>query len=338
MEFRGNTVSLTFPRTTAPASLVTVLAFDPPTDERQLGEWLNATELLVCWAFDPSNPARVEQFWTFLERCTVEAPTEELFRACLGLGFAAAREELVSYATESHSLRWSAGPASLDVAITARDATRVEIARLKGEWERLETRFVKRNQPELEPFYRDLARRTLQRSLDRGDRDPRVCATLGLLELESGNRPAAEELLAEALAHGVKRPRVGFELARLRYDHAFGRSPRNDGKFTEEQADGILEPLVAAARLAPPLPGIFELMIHVAEQSAATPTAQVLATLAEGAALYPRNSELVYRVAALHAQFSTRQRARELTQLGLIHATKQPVRHQLLALAQKLAE
>ena len=89
--------------------------------------------------------------------------------------------------------------------------------------------------------------------------------------------------------YSVVRPRAGLELARLRYRHEFGRSPRNDGKFTSEQTTAIVEPLLVVSRQAPPLAEIYELLAHVYAHSVDVAPPELLALLAEGERKFGRS-------------------------------------------------
>lgn len=253
-----------------------------------LGPWLEQAELFVSWALDPAN-GRAEAFWTWLGRATTEPATETLFQECLGLDYAAATRAVIAYSINHRGIRWVLPEAlSRPPPSPLEDASPRQAARLKGEWERLEARYVRRNQPELEEQYVTLARRTLQRAYDRDDRDPRLLATLGLLELDAGNKPEAVKLLEEAVERGVVRPRAYYELARLRYDHLFGRSTRNDGKFTAEQAASIVNPLLTGMKQSPSLDVAYELLAHVSAQSVEPPSDEVIAALETGTRLFPQ--------------------------------------------------
>lgn len=253
-----------------------------------LSAWLEQAELLVSWGLDPAN-GRSDAFWEWVDRIGTEPATETLFQECLGLDYAAATRSLIAYSANHPGIRWTLPddlgrppPEPLD------DATPRQIARIKGEWERLEARYVRRNQPELEEHYVTLARRTLRRAYDRGDHDPRLLASLGLLELDAGNKAEAIKLLEEAMERHVVRPRAYYELARLRYDHVFGRSTRNDGKYSAEQVASVVEPLLSGMKQSPPLEAAYELLAHISAQSVVAPTEEVLVALAEGERLFPK--------------------------------------------------
>lgn len=249
--------------------------------------WQAQCERFVAWGLDPKGGRR-DGFWQLVELAATEPVTEELFQACLGLDFAAATLQLREHAATPRTLRWElpAEKARLPSA-SLEDASSRQVARIKGEWERLEARYVRKNQPDLEEHYVGLARRTLRKAYDREDRDPRLLASLGLLELEAGDKQAAVAHLEAAVAGGVVRPRAYFELARLRYDQLVGRSTRNDGKFPAEQVAPIVQPLLAGMKQSPALAAAYELLAHVSALSLEPPTPEVLDALAEGERLYP---------------------------------------------------
>jgi hypothetical protein len=264
--------------------------FDNRAPVGDLELWKEQTELFVRWGLDPAN-GRTEAFWNWVDLSSRKPATEVLFRECLGMDFSEATRSIIAFSSEHRGIRWVLPKAlSQPPPHPFENASPLQIARIKGEWERLEARYVRKNQPDLEEHYVALARRTLRKPYDRGDRDPRLLASLGLLELEAGDQPVARAFLEEAVSGGVVRPRAYYELARLRYDYLFGRSTRNDGKYTAEQSDSMLQPLLAASRQSPPLRAVYELMAHVSSNSVEPPSAEVLAALAQGARLFPGKS------------------------------------------------
>lgn len=266
-----------------------------------VGAWLEQAELFVSWGLDPAN-GRADAFWNCVDRSSSEPVTEALFQECLDMDFATATRSIIAYAANHRGIRWVLPEAlSRPPPYPFENASPLQIARIKGEWERLEARYVRKNQPDVEEHYVALARRTLRKPYDRGDRDPRLLASLGLLELEAGDQSAARAFLEEAVSGGVVRPRAYYEHARMRYDYLYGRSTRNDGKYTAEQIDLILQPLLVAARQAPPLPAVYELMAHVCFMSVEPPSPEVLAALARGTGFFPHHTALRRQIAALRA-------------------------------------
>jgi hypothetical protein len=179
------------------------------------------------------------------------------------------------------------------------DANPSEIARVRGEWERLETRYVRKHLPELEVNYLMQARWTLRRAIEHGDKDPRLLASIGLLELDADNEAGARKYLEEAAEQGIVKPRANFELAQLRYNALQGRSKRNDGKFTVEQAEPVLELLLFASHQSPALPQVYALMAEVCANLAEPPPPRVLEVIDEGLKLFPNDPELKNRPAVL---------------------------------------
>jgi hypothetical protein len=300
--------------------------------------WLSQAELFVCWGIDPAFD-RSPAFWRFVDRLSTESVNEGLFQECFGLTFAEATRQIGAYALDHRALRWVLPEASARLPDQpVQDATSLQIARIKGEWERLEARYVKRIQPDLESHYVALARRTLHRAYDREDHDPRLLASLGLLELDAGDKSAARPLLEDAVQRAVVRPRAYYELAKMRHVTFFGRSTRNDGRLLPKQTAAVLEPLLLATHQSPPLLAVYELMAHVCSNSVEPPSPEVLAALAQGARLFPDNDDLLKQAAELHAKAGASAEAKALLRLGLDHRPpmRQSSREQLHELSKKL--
>ena len=307
MEFRGQDVTLRLgrwegagPDEAAPSDLASVgvlFAGDDDAAATNPGKWLILCERFVAWGLDPEGNRR-DGFWQLVELAATEPVTEDLFRACLGVDFATAAVQLREHAATPRTLRWElpAERARLPSA-PLDDASSRQVARIKGEWERLEARYVRRVQPDLEAHYVDLARGTLRKAYDRGDRDPRLLASLGLLEAEDGDKVAARGYLAEAVERGVVRPRAYYELARVRYDQIVGRSKRNDGKFPAQQVEPIVQPLLAGMKQSPRLAAAYELLAHVSALGLEPPAPEVLEALAEGARLFPQKRDRLLELA-----------------------------------------
>ncbi|MEO5959303.1 MAG: hypothetical protein ABIR80_09315, partial [Opitutaceae bacterium] len=261
--------------------------------------------------------------WQFVERAAREPVTEKLFQECFGLDFARAQQQLAAYLPEAMSeplvLRPPQRPRLPDYPIRA--ATELEVARLKGDWERMEIAFVKSEFPGLAPKYLDQTRRTLMRAYDRGNRDPHLLAVLGLCEIDGGNDAGARDFLEAAAATKTPlRPRAWIELARLRF--AALRAPGADpaDRLTAEQTSTVLAPLSAAREQSPPLAETYDLLAEVWSASTAKPTRDDLAVLEEGVRYFPRRSELVYRTADLNLRSGFPDAARWQIALGLTFA------------------
>lgn len=293
------------------------------TKEENLRVWASQAELLVRWGVDPRNGGRSAGFWKLVERSAEELPDEKLVQECLGLDYAALVEQLTAFlplaVRKDVTLRTDT-PIKLP-PLTLRHATDGEIARIKGDWERLEIDYVRRRYPDLAGKYVEQARRTLLRAYDRNDRDPRLLAILGLCEIDAGNDAGARDYLEAAARLEVVRPRAWYELARLRYRECLA-TPAVAGKFSAAQAADVLTPLFTARKQAPPIPEVYELIADVWSHSAIVPNSGHLAVVAEGVSLFPRRSSLVHRAASLMLAYATPAEASAFVELGLRTATE----------------
>jgi hypothetical protein len=284
-----------------------------PTQGEGLSLWQAQAALFIRWGLAGRGAPRRAALWKFAERAATEPVTEALFQECFGMDFATARQQLTAYLPEAIgeklALRPAQKPRLPDYPLRA--ATEAEIARIKGDWERLEIAFVKAQFPPLTQKYVEQARRTLMRAYDRGSRDPRLLSAIGLCEVDAGNAEAARDLLEEA-AKGSKmqlRPRAGYELARLRFAAAGSR-------LTLEQAKEMLAPLEVARAQEPPLAEAYTLIAEIWAACAQAPTREQLAVLEQGVRLFPRNTDLVYRTAELNVRQGFSDTATWLINLG----------------------
>jgi hypothetical protein len=259
--------------------------------------WASQAELLVRWAL--SGPQR-EGFWKLVERAAEGPMSETLVQECLGLDYPQLSARLTAYLPVAVRKSIALRPKAEIVmpALTLRNATDSEIARIKGDWERLEISYVRTLHPEVVDKYIEQARRTLMRAYDRESRDPRLLATLGLLECDVGNPVAARGYLETAASLGVVRPRAWLELGKLRLAAQLA-APGADGKLSPTQAVEVLTPLFTARRQQPPLAEVYDTIAEVWEHSAVPPTAAHLGVLKEGLYFFPRRVSLVRRTAAL---------------------------------------
>ena len=304
--------------------LADFFAGDLSQSDPALGEglslWQAQAALFVHWGLGGRGAPRRAALSQFVERAAVEPVTEALFQECFGLDFATAQKQLTEYLPEAIRERLALRPAQrLRLPdYTLRPADEVEVARIRGEWERLEIAFVKTQFPALTQKYLDQARRTLMRPYDRGSRDPRLLAVIGLCEVDAGNDLAAREFLEDAAARTkTLRSRAWFELARLRFA-AFRVQRADAGRgLTPDQASEVFTPLLATRQQEPPLPEVYELMAEVWTVCAQAPTRSQLAVLEEGVRTFPHRTELVYRTAELNVRHGFMDTARWLITLGL---------------------
>lgn len=265
--------------------------------------------LFIRWALE-TGPATREALWRFAERTAEEPPTEEIFAACFGFGYAELRDRLSDFLPQAvkQTGRFVPGKPGRLPRVSVRRATPSEIARLRGTWERLAATFVQRQSPALYPRYVDEARRTLRRAFDAGDRDPRLWRELGLCELEADDRFTALPLLETAMT-ASPRARTGYEVARLRFEELRRRDPEKS--FSAAELEPVLSALRSALQQPPLLPEAFALLGRVGMSCHESLTAPDLALLEAGARAFARNPQVSLQVGnALARQGRTASAAR----------------------------
>lgn len=291
--------------------------------------WQAQAALLVRWGLEPAADRRAA-LWKFAERAALEGSTEKLFRECFGLSFAAADEALAEYRSQAVRSAMAFRPKKLEPLETwsPANATRAQIARIKGDLERLEVRYVQEVLRDLAEKYREQARRTLTRAYDRGERDSGLLAVMGLCEVDAGNDAGARELLEAAAKTGEPlRPRAWFELARLRLATMRAEAaPTAERWLAPAQAAEVLHPLFRARELHPPLPEVYALIGDVWWACRAAPKRAHLVVLDEGVALFPLRVELVLRAAELNQRHGYTVESARLAALGRGIAADEPMR------------
>ncbi|HUR59829.1 MAG TPA: hypothetical protein VM029_19065 [Opitutaceae bacterium] len=328
-EWLANAAAVNATATTHPAALPTLVPLEDFFAGRlalsdQLGSvdaatrWRAQAALFVRWGLDGRGAPRREALWKFVERSAILGVSEELFQECFGLDYAAAAQQLAAYlATATRNTVRFRAPRLPSPAMTLRNATDAQIARIKGDWERMEVTYVKVISPELAPKYLEQARRTLLRPYERDVRDPGMLAVMGLCEVDAGNEAGALGYLEAAARLGPLRPRAMYELARLRLAAFKAVKPGDDVRLDASQAAQLLSPLFAARAAEPPLPEVYELIAEVWACCEAAPRRAHLAVLDEGVRLFPRRSALVQRVAELNLQNGFREEAAALIAIGV---------------------
>jgi len=284
--------------------------------------WRAQAALLVRWALDNDKSGRRAALWKFVALASKAPVTEALFNDCLNLDYTEAGRQLEAYLplAVEHGFKLSPAKSAPLPDVKLRDATTPEIARIKGDLERLEISYVEALYPQLAGYYAAQARRTLRAAYDKGDRDPRLLAVLGLTECAAGNDAAARPFLVEAVAQGVKRPRAYYELARIDFEAMRAKDPT--GRLTPAEAGLILKPLAAGRRFSPPLAEAYELIAEVWLRCDGRLSAKQLAVFDEGIGFFPRRERLIYYAALLHATQGFGESALALIERGLAVANE----------------
>jgi hypothetical protein len=281
--------------------------------------WRSESMLFIRWALDGKEHPRRDALWKFVERASTGPVTEDIFQQCFGLGYVDAQERISDYLSNAVNgvLKLSPEGSGAPLKPEPRVATELEIARIKGDWERLEIGYIKSRYPELAEKYVEQARRTLMRAYSQGERDPRLLAVMGLCECDAGNDAGARPYLEEAAKAGVVRPRVYYELARLRYAEARTKPALPDGHLSAAQATEVLKPLGAAYQQMPPLLEIYALTAEVWSRSDVALGRRNLDMLGQGVGFFPWNAPFIYQTAWLNLRSGFKDEAGALIARGL---------------------
>ncbi len=262
-----------------------------PTDyfnrDRQLG-------LLVRWALDPKGGNQPEALWTLVDDACRKPVDAAMLHRAFQQSAAELEKTLVDYAPTAlrESVRWPQ-PELPAADITFERATSVDVARIKGNWERLETDWVRHNHRELEANYAEKARETLWRGGRRGDRDPQLLVVRALFELESGDTAAAITLLeTAAAANAPLRPRAYLELARLQFERWQTDNAGTDTALTAATAAPWLDWLRLASRGSPQMLPVFHTYLDILAVRQAPWDEADRRFLSEGAAAFRSDARL----------------------------------------------
>jgi hypothetical protein len=280
--------------------------------------WRAHATLFVRWML--ATDARRARLWKLLARIGEAPMTDDLCRETTGLSFGDTRERLGDYLREAMTkdkfvLRARSLEALPDVDI--REASPGEIARVKGDWERLGANWVRARHPRFVDQYVRQARRTLTQAYDRGERDPRLLAVMGLFECEVGDEAAALPLLEAAAAARVVRPRVYFELARLRYAAARAQLPGERQLLNSVEVNTVLAPFKIGALQEPPLLESARLVAEAWSHSTAPLGPEQLAACDRFLKFYPNDPGLIFNVTLIKALHGRPAEAAALAQRGL---------------------
>jgi hypothetical protein len=329
---------------------------DPAENPAYRQLWFDQSALFVRWALDGADPARRAALARWAAAEGPDRQSEAYFRTCFGLGWSDVRDRLSDYLPVAvrRPLSWRPSARPVVPPIDLRAATSAEIRRIKGEWERREVAFVRDRHPEFLSHYIERARTTLTRAWEAGDRDPRLLASLGLLDAEIGDTAGARNFLGAAVEAHVVRPRVEAELARVRLADPWervgpaggpdrramggsGAAPQAKPFLRPGDAAGIIAPLLLARAELPPQLETYFLLSEVVRLSPGDPPPELRAALREGVRFFPDTRGLALAAAVWEARAGDRNAALRMLDLGL---ASEPVgaadRERLLALRRRL--
>jgi len=266
-------------------------------DERET--WNAEAALFVRWGLFASGQRQA--FLDFVDATTREPASEALFREHLGMGFDAAARGLEGYlpAAVSEAISVPIDAAQPDVP-EVRDAMSSEVARIIGDWGRMEGRDLGPQYAEFRRQCLDQADQQFERAIARRANDPLFLAAYGLYRLQAGEETKAFEALDAATRAGVVRPRAYVELARLRLERALPAVQQGIGDLGEPEFEGILGLLTTARLQMPALVGTYHVLAQTLEHAPRIPAPEDMAALDTALRLFPRDARLAYRVATLY--------------------------------------
>lgn len=278
--------------------------------------WGKQCYAFVHWGLYGENGRHQKAFVTFLARLAKRPLTEEMFKDTFKMSY---RDMLVALRSYAQATDYTIAGVDAERGtklpfpppFTVREATEGEIGRIKGEGI-----LLARNVP--------AARQVMMTSFWRGDRDPELLASIGLLEKSEGDPVKAEKFLAAAARGKSHRPQVYLEIARQRYAEAQASPAGGGGMFSPSQLTTILTPLFTARSLQPRVAGVYRLIAEAWAKSAVAPEPDHLAVLNEGVVSFPRDAALVYAVAVQKARAGLTADVAKLVEHGMKISAKDP--------------
>lgn len=301
----------------------------PGTRDPRRAEWKAQAALFVRWALDVAKNGR-EGLWQLARLSDKKQPTEKDFENCFGLTYSEVETALRHYLPKAIRRDFELRPKHFAETpeYSLRLATEMDVALIKGDLDRLKIDYVRRFAPKLTQRYIEQARTTLKRGYGMGDTPPQLAGLLGLCECDVGDDMKARPWLEQAVAGGVIRPRVYYELARIRFNAAKAQS--KDGALSDRELEPLLSLLRTSSQHHPPLLASYELMADIL--AASHPVAYQLDELRQGLSYFPRQSGLIAAVVRVYRQNGREAEAQKILDHGLAMITDPTERSQLLKL------
>ncbi len=302
-------------------------------DERRMMTIRSEAALLVRWAMEGRAPGGSESLWKFARALHPGADVEAVFKASFGITTDAALDGLRAYLPQAmrKRARIRIPRDSRPSAVEVRPATPAEIARLRGEWERLAGVLILGLEPSLRPHYEERARRTLASGPANDAADPELLAARGLMAVESRDDDAALPLLEAACRAPKPRPSAVVELARIRLARARASLPEG-GRLDAAATAPIVDALRAVVGSRPPMPRAYQVLADTWGVAEVPPTAEDVDLLMTGVRTIPGNVALVLSVARLLIDLDRPDEAREAIDTGLAYVGDDSGRRRLFAM------
>ncbi len=300
--------------------------------------------LLIRWALDPKQQAKrksdatarpnPQALWQFVADSAVAPFTAGQFSQALGQSLADVDLALRGYLpfacldSATFTLKPPQTPDTGEPALAM--ASPLQIAVIKGRFERLETLHAHISDPALAQQFAQQARHTITRSQPRERLHVTQLAELGLLEVDVGNDPVAQPLLTAAAQARVAHPRVYLELARIEYNQLI-KAQADWTRSTDETAR-IEQLLHEGIGQRPALPGAYELLFNLWLHRKHAPTPDDLQLIQQGTRLFSRHFRILYAATLLHSTHGDPAGARLLLEHSLSVFPSGPEQARLLQL------
>ena len=263
---------------------------DPDAPAAKLAPLHHYAALFMHWALFSENGRFHGPLKAFVRSAALGVVDEAEFKRCFGLSYEEARDTLRHY-LNSPSMRavnlFAERKKQLATipGLELRDATAAEIGRIKGE-------------ARIMAGYPADARREFALAQERGAPDPALLASIGLSDMAGAATAAARPKLESAAAANIQRPLLYLQLARIR--HTEMRSTiGGQTKLSRAQMRPVLEPLLKARALKPPLAEVYHCFVVLFAEFSEPLTPAELALIDEGVREFPRDIELIYAGAKL---------------------------------------
>lgn len=300
-----------------PLDEMLAMGYDSPAMQSSLGSvWGKQCYAFVHWGLYGDDGRHQKAFVTFIARLAKQPLSEELFKSCFKQSYKDMLSTLRSYAQHTdHRVAGVDAEKGQKLPgvppFEVREATDAEVGRIKGD-----ALFISGN--------RELGRMTMLAPYIRGERDPRLLASIAFMEQSAGDKVKAEKFFNAAAKAQVVQPRVYLELARSRYAEAIEKPGESDGRFSQPQMAAVLTPLFTARSQKPSMPAVYQLIADTWARSPITPEPDHLGVLDEGVRLFPGNAELVYATAVQKKRAGMKADVALLAEHGLKVAKNDP--------------
>lgn len=303
--------------------LASFFAHPAPDDPKAL--WTSQAALFVRWGLFAKRVDGQDYraaFLRFADEASRSPVTESLFQDCFGLSYAEAESRLSEYLllAVGETLRIPLVTTSKAPPHT-REATSSDVARILGNWARLQARELG---PQDYAFREECSARAdkfFLREAAKQNANPLFLAEYGLYAAQKGEEQNALEALERAASADALRPRGLVELARLRFKHALPSTEHGFGDLSPAEFSEILRLLATARTRMPDLLASYQLLIQVFEHAPEKPSRDDLAVVRDACALFQTNAAFVYRVATLYRRCGYTNEATQLVNRALLFAS-----------------